>query len=503
MTINKELKAKILRYYHAERWRVGTISRQLHVHHSVVKRVLFEAAIPKSNLVQRESIITPYLSFIMETLNKYPKLTASRLYAMVCERGYTGGPDHFRHLISLHRPRRYAEAYLRLKTLPGEQAQVDWGHFGHVEIGKAKRPLMAFVMVLSYSRKIFLQFYLNQRMANFLRGHEAAFTAWGGVPRVLLYDNLKSAVLEREGDAIRFHPTLLEFSAHYRYEPRPVAVARGNEKGRVERAIRYVRDNFFEAREWTDIDDLNRQAQAWCDGPAANRPCPENKSVAVKDVFLEEQPKLINLADNPYQTDEREEVKVGKTPYVRFDLNDYSVPHTHVLRVLTVNATLEKVSIFDGANIIAQHERSNDKGKQIELESHIADLTAEKRKARQHRGNNRLIHAVPACSDLLKLAAERGYNLGSITTNLLRLLDRYGLSEFDAAVNEALLKSAPHYHSVRLCLEKNREKRNQSQPIEIDLLSDKRAKDIIVRNHNLNDYDQLQSATLEGECNGE
>ena len=340
-------------------------------------------------------------------------------------------------------------------------------------------------------------------MANFLRGHEAAFTAWGGVPRVLLYDNLKSAVLEREGDAIRFHPTLLEFSAHYRYEPRPVAVARGNEKGRVERAIRYVRDNFFEAREWTDIDDLNRQAQAWCDGPAANRPCPENKSVAVKDVFLEEQPKLINLADNPYQTDEREEVKVGKTPYVRFDLNDYSVPHTHVLRVLTVNATLEKVSIFDGANIIAQHERSNDKGKQIELESHIADLTAEKRKARQHRGNNRLIHAVPACSDLLKLAAERGYNLGSITKNLLRLLDRYGLSEFDAAVNEALLKSAPHYHSVRLCLEKNREKRNQSQPIEIDLLSDKRAKDIFVRNHNLNDYDQLQSATLEGECNGE
>jgi hypothetical protein len=223
----------------------------------------------------------------------------------------------------------------------------------------------------------------------------------------------------------------------------------------------------------------------------------------VKNVFLEEQPKLINLPDNPYQTDEREEVKVGKTPYVRFDLNDYSVPHTHVLRVLTVNATLEKVRIFDGANIIAEHERSNDKGKQIELESHIADLTAEKRKARQHRGNNRLIHAVPACSDLLKLAAERGYNLGSITTNLLRLLDRYGLSEFDVAVNEALLKNAPHYHSVRLCLEKNREQRNQSQPIEIDLLIDKRAKEIIVRNHNLNDYDQLQSATLEGECNGE
>ncbi len=107
---------------------------------------------------------------------------------------------------------------------------------------------MAFVMVLSWSRQIFLRFYLNQQMESFLRGHVAAFEAWQGLPRVLLYDNLKSAVLERQGDAIRFHPTLLALSAHYRFEPRPVAVARGNEKGRVERAIRYIRDNFFAGR---------------------------------------------------------------------------------------------------------------------------------------------------------------------------------------------------------------------------------------------------------------
>ena len=125
---------------------------------------------------------------------------------MVKERGYPGRPDHFRHLIARHRPRPKAEAYLRLRTLPGEQAQIDWGHFGHLEIGRARRPLMAFVMVLSYSRQIFLRFFLDARMENFLRGHVAAFEAWQGVPRVPLYDNLKSAVLERRGDAIRFHP---------------------------------------------------------------------------------------------------------------------------------------------------------------------------------------------------------------------------------------------------------------------------------------------------------
>ena len=139
------------------------------------------------------------------------------------------------------------------------------------------RPLMAFVMVLSYSRQIFLRFSLNASLENFLRGHVGAFTAWGGVPRVLLYDNLKSAVLERRGDAIRFHPTLLEFAGHYRFEARPVAVARGNEKGRVEKAMRYARDSFFAARSFADLADLNTQAAAWCNGIAADRRWPEEE----------------------------------------------------------------------------------------------------------------------------------------------------------------------------------------------------------------------------------
>jgi len=108
--------------------------------------------------------------------------------------------------------------------------------------------------------------------ASFLRGHVDALAFFHGCPRVLLYDNLKSAVLERVGDAIRFHPTLVELSKHYRFEPRPVAVARGNEKGRVERAIRYVRDSFFAARTWTSLEDLNAQALAWSIGVAGDRP---------------------------------------------------------------------------------------------------------------------------------------------------------------------------------------------------------------------------------------
>jgi transposase len=492
VAITPEQQAQILRYYHVEKWRVGTIARQLGLHYVTVDRVLSQAGLPKADRPQRASLIDPFVPFIVKTLETYPTLTASRLYAMVRERGYAGGPDHFRHQVAHHRPRPQPEAYHRLKTLPGEQAQVDWGHFGKITIGHATRGLMAFVMVLSWSRQIFLRFYLDQRLANFLRGHEAAFQAWQGVPRILLYDNLKSAVLERRGEAIRFHPTLLEFAGHYRFEPQPVAVARGNEKGRVERAIRYIRDNFFAARSWTDLDDLNAQAEAWCRGQSAERPCPEERSISVREAFAQERPKLLPLPDNPYPTDERVEVKSGKTPYVRFDLNDYSVPPTHVRRVLTVVASPSEVRILDGATVIAQHQRSYDKGKQIEDPTHIEALTAVKQQARHHRGQDRLAQAAPSSRELLTQAAERGYPLGTLTAALLRLLERYGAGELEVAIQEALQRQVPHSNAVRLALERRREQRHQPPPLPVALPDDARVRNLVVRPHALEDYDQLQ-----------
>jgi transposase len=493
LAIPPELEAKILRYFHVEKWKVGTIARQPGVHHGTVDRVLSRAGLPKVERPHRPSRIDPYLPFVLKTLEQYPRLTASRLYAMVRERGYSGGEDHFRHLIAHHRPRPQPEAYLRLRTLPGEQGQTDWGHFGKLTIGKAERTLMAFVMVLSFSRQPFLRFFLDARPANFLRGHEAAFTARGGLPRVVLYDNLKSAVLERQGEAIRFHPTRLQFAAHYRFEPRPVAVARGNEKGRVERLIRSIRDSFFAARQWRDLADLNAQAEAWCQGQAAERPCPEDRSMTVREAFAQEQPKLLALPDNPFPTEEREAVSAAKTPYVRFDGNDYSIPPTHVQRTLTVVASPSTVRVLDGAAVIATHARSYEKGEQVEDPAHIAALTARKRQARQHRGTDRLAQAAPNSVELLTRAAERGENLGSITAALLRLLERYGAAELQAGIDEALAREVPHPNAVRLALERRREQRHQPPPLPLALPANQRVRDLVVCPHKLDDYDQLQS----------
>lgn len=497
--ISRALEAEILRLYHTEHWPIGTLATQLRVHHSTVRRVLAQAGVPAAQKTARPSIVEPFLPFIVQTLEKFPTLRASRLYAMAHERGYPGAPDHFRAIVARLRPKPAGEAYLRLRTLPGEQGQVDWAHFGKLTIGRAVRPLMGFVMVLSYSRMLFLRFYLGAAMSNFLRGHVEAFTFFHSGPRVLLYDNLKSAVLERAGDAIRFHPTLTELAAHYHFQPRPVAVCRGNEKGRVERAIRFVRDAFFAARTFRDLDDLNVQALAWCQGAAADRPCPEDRARTVREVFAEEQPHLIALPQNPFPTEERIEVSVRKTPYVRFDLNDYSIPHTRVERTLTLLATLDTVRILDGQELIATHPRSFDRGQQVEVRAHLEALAAHKHAARAHRAQDRLHHAAPNAKSLFLRAAERGAHLGVLTRGLLALLDTHGAAALEAAIAAALAEDAAHLGAVRHFIDQHAQARGQPPPLAVSLPADPRVTRLSVRPHPLSDYQQLTSEVMSDE----
>ncbi|MCA9559371.1 MAG: IS21 family transposase [Planctomycetes bacterium] len=490
--ISAELEARIRRLFHAEAWPVGTIARQLGVHHSTVRRVLAKGGVPAEAFATRRSKADPFLPFMLQVLTQYPDLRASRLYEMVRERGYDGGPDHFRAIVARHRPRKPAEAFLRLSTLPGEQAQVDWGHFGHVEVDGARRPLVAFVMVLSWSRWMILRFGVDQRMGSFLGHHAAAFEALEGVPRVLLYDNLKSAVTQRIGDAIVFNETLLAFAAHHRYEPRPVAPYRGNEKGRVERGIRDVRESFFPARTWTDLEDLNRQAERWCREIRGARKHPEDRTRTVAEAFTEERTKLRTLPDDAFPIEDRVDARVGKTPYVRFDGNDYSVPHDRVRRTLGVAATSDTVRVLDGLEVVAVHRRSWGKGCQIEEPAHIAALATRKAEARQERGMNRLFVSVPEARPFIERMAERGGNIGGAVAILGGLLDAFGAKELGVALDEALAADALHVAAVRQILDRRRLDTGKPTPIAVALPDDPRVRDVTVRQRPLNAYDALK-----------
>jgi len=380
------------------------------------------------------------------------------------------------------------EAFLRLQVFPAEQAQVDWAYFGSVMVGRAKRQLSCFVMTLSWSRALYLEFFFDQTTENFLRGHVRAFQDWSGAPRVILYDNLKSAVLERRGNQIHFNPRLLELAADYHFAPRPCQVRAGNQKGRVERAIRYVRDSFWAGRVFTTLAECNRQALAWRDEVAHQRHWPDDSARSVAQAFAEEQPRLLPLPLHPFNTDRIEPVRSRKTIYVHFDLNDYSIPPEAVGRPLTLAASDTEVRILDGAAEIARHPRSYDRQKSILDPAHQEALLRTKRKALHQTRAGRLALTVPESEDLLERAFAQGESAATQTSQLLRLLDLYGVAALRRAIREALERNTPRASSVAFLL--RRHQRSAPLPA-LDLSRHPEAQALDVRPHDLETYDEL------------
>lgn len=252
MTVPKETEVNVVRLYYGEHWPVGTIATQLGINPEVVKRVLGHKQ-TSGDPVRRPSLLQPFEEFIGQTLQQYPTLRATRLYDMLTPRGYEGSIRTLRDYVAMVRPEPKTEAYLRLETLAGEQAQIDWAHVGRVRVDGGERTLWVFVMVLSYSRAMWAELVFDMSVESLCRSLTRAASYFGGVTRQWLFDNPKTVVIERYGDAVRFHPTLLGLCAHFRVQPRLCAVAMPEHKGRVERAIRYLRDRFFAGRHIHDI----------------------------------------------------------------------------------------------------------------------------------------------------------------------------------------------------------------------------------------------------------
>jgi transposase len=489
--IPPELHAQIRRLFYAEHWRLNTIADQLGLHHDTVRRAVESERFLRYGPQIRPSALDPYKAFIIATLEQYPRLRATRLWAMVRERGYPGSPIQVSRYVRTVRPAARAEAYLRLDTLPGEQGQVDWGHFGPIRVGSATRQLSCFALVLSWSRACYARFALDQTLESFLRGHVEAFAALQGIPRTILYDNLKSVVLERIGDHIRFHPRVLELAGHYHYGPQPCAVARGNEKGRVERFLGYLRHSFFAARAFRSVDDLNAQLARWIAEVAHARLVPGRRDQSVAEALAAEQPRLLPLPEHPFACQLLRAVSSGKTPYIRFDGNDYSIPHTLVRRPLTLVASEHHVRLLDGTSEVAQHTRSYDRGQRIEADGHLAGLVAAKRRAHDLRGRDRLRASCPQADAFLDALALRGEPLASQTTRLLRLLDQVGAGALDSALSDALTRGALSAASVAHILDQRRRARRLPPLVDLVLPADPRVRDLRVTPHALSAYDTL------------
>ena len=498
--IDQELRSRMRRLFFAEHWKVGTISAELGVHHDTVSLAIEASRFINVKYRAQASVLEPYKSFVKLTLKDHPKLLATRLFDMIVPRGYTGSVVQLRRYVRAIRPPAHQEAFFRLRTLPGEQAQVDWGCFGTILIGKAKRALSCFVMVLGWSRAVFACFTLDQTLESFVRCHVRAFEWLGGVPRALLYDNLKTAVLERQGDLIRFHPRLLELAGHYHFATKPCAPYRGNEKGKVERAIRYLRYSFFDARAFCSVDDLNAQLATWIETVAHTRRVPADpEGRLVAEALTEERPRLLPLPQHPFESDLVRPAASGKTPYIRFDLNDYSIPHTLVKKPLTLIASEKEVRLTDGDRVVARHRRSYDRLQIVEEPAHLAALAEQKRHAHELRGRDRLRSGCAHAEAFLGAIALRGGHLGGTTSRLLKLLDRFGAVALDAAIADAFGRGALSAQSVAHVLDQVQRAAGAPPPLEHPLPEDPRARDLRVTPHALGRYDVLAAAKTEGD----
>jgi transposase len=488
--IPPELVVEIRRLFYAEHWKIGTIASELGVHYDTVKRALEAERFRRGS--SRKTKLEPYHEFIQQTLETYPRLRATRVFEMVRERGYTGGIEQLRRYVRGIRPPA-AEVFVRLQVLPAEQAQVDWAHFGVVRVGRAERRLSCFVLTLSYSRAFYLEFFFDQSLENFLTGQIRAFHDMGGSARTLIYDNLKAAVIERYGPKARFNPKLLELCAHYHYQPQLCSPHRANEKGRVERTIGFIRQGFFEGRPFTNLADFNRRALEWRDRVML-RPHPERKPQTVLDVFLEEKTHLLPLPAHPFVVERLKPVRCRKTIYIRFDLNDYSIPPQAVGKKLTLAASDTRVRILDGPRLLASHRRSYDREEVVKDPAHEKALYKLRRKARSSTALERLTDLVPAAETFLRQAFDKGESARNLTQKLLLLLDDYGKDDLQLAIETALERNTPRLSSVAFVLNNRRTASTKKPPLPVQLEHRPDLAEIYVKPHSPEVYDELSES---------
>ena len=480
--------AEIVRLHYAEHWPVGTITTQLGLHPDVVKRVLGLGA-PRSEAPRRPRIVEPFHDFIVDQLTQYPRLRATRIYDMICDRGFVGTVTTVRRYVTDVRPPPRREIYLHTEPLIGEQAQVDWAYVGKIAVPGGTRALWLFVMVLAYSRAMWAEFVIDLTAHSLTRSLVRAARAFGGSTRQWLFDNPKIVVLERQGSAVRFHPVLLELCAKMRAQPRLCAPRRPQHKGKVERAIRYLRDRFLAGRTIVGVDEGNAQLRRFIDKVAHARPHPVLAQRTVGDVFAEERARLLPLPEPLPPTDRVELVNLDTQAFVQIDTNRYSVP-TSVAerqRVVTLVTNDRVVRVLDGIICVAEHPRSWGRRQVIEDPAHRVELVAQRKAARCLKGRDRLHAVAPAFGEILARWTATGPSLGLRVTRTIKLLDLYGDEVFAAAVADLAARGLADLGTLAVACETHRKRRDLPIPIlpELSLHAD----DDVVIPHDLERYD--------------
>jgi transposase len=388
----------------------------------------------------RASKLDPFKAQIVRMLDTYP-YSAAQVWQRVREHGFAGGYSLVKAYVRMVRPRRQP-AFLKLAFAPGECAQVDWGVFGAVPVGQTQRRLSFFVMVLCYSRMMYVEFTVSQTMEHFLACHQHAFEYFGGIPHKIMVDNLKSAVLKRAlGDAPVFNPKYLDFATHNGFTITPCNVGKGNEKGRVENGVGYVKKNFLAGLQIPDFSALNPAARQWLDTVANVRVHGETRDKPTQ-LWHKEQPSLRPLPLHPFDIATVSQVRASRQFRITLETNRYSVPAHYAGQALTLKTYPDRLCLYHGDTLIARHARRYDRYQDVEDPDHPKPLLEQRKKARAHQLFRRFLALSPRAEAYYLKLEERRMNPHHHVRKIVALSDIYSPEAVARALEDALVYEA-------------------------------------------------------------
>jgi transposase len=410
------------------------LARELGLNVKTVRRWRERPYAPRA-AVPRTSKLDPFKGRVVGWLDAHP-LSAQQVFQRLCEAGYEGGISIVKDYVRTIRPRPRA-AFLTLAFAPGEVAQVDWGEWGSIAVGNTRRRLSFFVMVLAYSRQLYVEFTLSQSMEHFLAAHINAFDALG-VPRRVMVDNLRSAVLAHvRGEPPRLNPRYLDFARHYGFEVVACNVAKGNEKGRVERAVGYVKGNFLNAQELAEFAALNPAVRLWLETVANVRLHRETQRRPA-DLWAEERAHLQPVNPRRFDVARVLAVRADRQFRVTFETNRYSVPARFAGAQLTLKAYPEHLCLYHDQELIARHVRCWERHRDVADPDHAKALVAQRRHAQDAHALQRFLALSAQAPTYYEGLLQRRGNALSHVRKILALADIHGAEAVNRAMADAL-----------------------------------------------------------------
>jgi transposase len=438
--IDYETYCKIKDCHARQHLTIAQTARALGLHAETVAKWVHCAQYRPRQSTPRSSRLDPFKDRIVSLLERHP-YSAQQIFQRLREDGYTGGGTIVKNYVRKVRPPR-REAFLKLTFAPGECAQLDWGEYGSIGVGGTRRRLSFFVMVLCYSRLLYVEFTVSQTMEHFLAAHEHAFAAFRGCPVRLMIDNLKSAVLSRlVGEAPVFNPRYLDFARHWGFTISPCNVGKGNEKGRVENGVGYVKKNFLNGLDLLDFSAVNPAAQLWLD-TIANVRCHGETHRRPVDLFTAEQPVLRPLNPTAYDIGRIQSQRASPQFRVALDSNHYSVPAEFANQRVTMKAYPDRVCIYHQDQLIARHVRSYDRHKDIEDPDHPKALLAQRRNAREQRLLQQFLSLSRHAPAYVEGLEQRRVNPRHHLRKIVALSEIYGVAALDRAIQDGIAFAA-------------------------------------------------------------